>query len=296
MRAPREQHGRKGTDRLTDRVRSREQELTPALARVVAYIDRNRLEILTKSAVEIGAAIGTSDATVIRAVQALGFEGLRELKAAVATTLGQGASPADNMARSLAEIDTERQGAIDQVLRAHQDAIATMGSSRARADIEAAVGLLDRAQCIAVFGIGPTAFVAGYFAMMIGRTGRTTIVLNASGPALADQLLQLHGAQAMLVLAYGRAYREVTTAIEEARRLKLRVVLVTDTIDQDMAEHTHAVVHVPRGRAGHVALHGATVVCLESIMLGLAAAKPDRTVATLERLNDLRKELGRKRR
>jgi hypothetical protein len=37
-----------------------------------------------------------------------------------------------------------------------------------------------------------------------------------------------------------------------------------------------------------VALHGATLVALEAIALGLAAAQGSRAVATLERLNDLR--------
>lgn len=50
-------------------------EETPALRQVVIYIDTNRLEALTKTAAELAADIGTSDATVIRAVKALGFTG-----------------------------------------------------------------------------------------------------------------------------------------------------------------------------------------------------------------------------
>lgn len=282
------------TDRLTERIRNRGPSLTPALVRVINYIDNNRLEALTKSAVDLGAAIGTSDATVIRAVQAIGFEGLRELKAALAASFGQGTTPADNMTRTLAELDTASKGAFDQVLRAHQDAIAAISSAGARSQIETAIALLSKASCIAVFGIGPTSFVAGYFAMIAARSGHLTTTINGTGRALADQLLQLGKAQALLVLAYGRAYRDVSATIEEARRLKLKIVLMTDNIDADIGDRAHAVIHVPRGHAERVALHGATLVCLEAIALGLAAANPQRAVSTLEHLNDLRKEVGKK--
>jgi len=40
-------------------------------------------------------------------------------------------------------------------------------------------------------------------------------------------------------------------------------------------------------------LHGATLVCLEAIMLGLASRNKDRSILTLERLNELRKSLGK---
>jgi DNA-binding MurR/RpiR family transcriptional regulator len=293
MKAPRSPASQTTDDRFSDRVRLRGETLTPALARVVAYIQNNRLEILTKSAIEIGAAIGTSDATVVRAVQALGFDGLRELKEAVSESLGQGATPADNLTRSLADISAGTD-AVDQVLLAHQEAMATMASPRTRADIRAAIKILDRAPIVAVFGMGPTASVARYFAVMIGRAGRTPLLLNASGIGLADQLLHLPKAQAILVLAYGTLYREAKVTLDEAQRLRLRIVLITDAINHELAAYAHAVIHIPRGQAGRVALHGATVVCLESIMLGLAAAKSEHSVQTLDRLNDLRSRLRKR--
>ena len=67
-------------DRLTARLEERMAMLSASSQRVAAYIDANRFEALTKSAAELAWAIGTSDATVIRTVQALGFSGLPELK------------------------------------------------------------------------------------------------------------------------------------------------------------------------------------------------------------------------
>ncbi len=47
---------------------------------MVSYINDNREVVLEHTAMEIATATRFSDATVVRAIQALGFAGLRELK------------------------------------------------------------------------------------------------------------------------------------------------------------------------------------------------------------------------
>ena len=62
----------------------------------------------------------------------------------------------------------------------------------------------------------------------------------------------------------------------------------TDSLDRKLARFATIVLPARRGRADRVALHGATLVCLEALVLGLAAAGKREAVATLERLNRLR--------
>ncbi|STR70549.1 RpiR family transcriptional regulator [Raoultella ornithinolytica] len=67
-------------DLFGERFRARAHQLSPRLLAVVSYINENREVVLERTAMEIAAATQTSDATVVRAIQALGFAGLRELK------------------------------------------------------------------------------------------------------------------------------------------------------------------------------------------------------------------------
>ena len=57
-------------------------------------------------------------------------------------------------------------------------------------------------------------------------------------------------------------------------------------------KHKEVVVPVQRGPAERVALHGTTLICLEALVLGLAASATDQAVATLERLNELRQSVS----
>jgi DNA-binding MurR/RpiR family transcriptional regulator len=106
---------------------------------------------------------------------------------------------------------------------------------------------------------------------------------------LADQLLDLGKGDALLILAYGRLYREVKAVFAEATALRLPTVLVTEAEDTPLAKLADVCVAIPRGRPGQVALHGATLVGLEALVLSLAAARPEAALGSLENLDRLRR-------
>lgn len=280
-------------DKIGNRIRLRMNGLSPSLVRVLEFIDTNRLDALTKSAAEIGSMAGTSDATVIRAVRALGYDGLNDLKRELQTTFGQGQTAADNMARTLSGIGDTQDEAIESVFRDHQAAIDVLASSDMRSQLGAAARMLSHAQRVGVFGLGPSSHVAKYFALQLTRSGRVSHVFDGNGASLPDQLLNMQDVDVVVMLAYGRPYKEATACIAEARRLRKRIILISDSDENGLANHATLVVSVLRGRSGRVALHGATLVCLEAITLALAQRNKERSVTTLQRLNELRKSVNK---
>jgi hypothetical protein len=97
--------------------------------------------------------------------------------------------------------------------------------------------------------------------------------------------------RSLLILAYGRIYKEVTAVFAEAKSLGLATVLVTEAYDTPLARLADVVVAIPRGHPGQVSLHGATLVGLEAMVLSLAAAKPEDALASLDKLNHLRRAI-----
>lgn len=285
----------RGIDRLSQRLFKDGGSLTPAAYRVAAFIDENRASVLASSAADLAQAIGTSDATVVRTVQSLGFAGLPELKRELAESLTQNASPAADMGRTLSEVGGDTDKAIDLALATHAEAINSLRRGQARAALTKSVQTLHPARRIVVFGIGPSAPIAHYMSVLLSRHGRKTRVLDAAGIALADQLMDLGGGDALLVMAYGPAYREVTAVFAQGRRIGLPIVLITDSLDEQLARQADVVVPARRGKASRAAMHGATLVTLEALALGLAAADRRRSIDALHQLNDLRQLVSGKR-
>lgn len=284
-----------GPDRLRERLRTRRFSLSPSAARVAKFIDHHRATALASSAAELAARIGTSDATVVRTVQALGFAGLSDLRQSLAANFEGRSTPADDMRRTFAEVGSGAERAIDLVLETHSKAIQQLRSPETIKKIDAAVATLHHAERIIVFGIGPSAPLARYVTILLGRNGRRARSLDAAGISLADQLLDLRERDALLILAYGRSYREVVAAFAEAEKLHLPIVLVTDTLERKLARRADVIIPATRGTAGRMALHGATLVVLEALVLGLAASDQARALAALDRLNDLREVINGKR-
>jgi DNA-binding MurR/RpiR family transcriptional regulator len=276
---------------LDQLLRGASQQLGTAGRRVARFINENRHIVLASSAVALGNRTGTSDATVVRTIQALGFAGLGDLKRAILSSTDQVSTPADDMRRTLVDLAKSTGDALDSVLQAHADGVAVLRSDECRAQITAAVRVLDASRRIVVFGIGPTAALATYASVLLARRGRRSRTLSATGSTLADQMLDLGEGDSLLILAYGNLYKEVAAVFGEAKSLGLATVLVTGATDTPLARMPDALIVIPRGRPGQVSLHGATLVGLEALVLCLAAAKPDDALTSLEKLNHLRRAI-----
>jgi DNA-binding MurR/RpiR family transcriptional regulator len=269
-------------------LRRTDQPLGAAGRRAAKFIDENRQLVLASSAAALGARIGTSDATVLRTIQTLGFAGLADLKAAILRSEPV-STPADDMRRTLINLEKATGQALEGILQAHADGLDVLRSKKCRAQIAAGVRVLDAASRIAVFGIGPSSALATYVSVLLARNGRRSRTINATGSMLADQLLDLGKGDVLLILAYGRLYREVKALFAEAKALRLPTVLVTEADDTPLAKLADVCVAIPRGRPGQMALHGATLVGLEALVLSLAVAKPEAALSSLDNLNRLRR-------
>ncbi|MFN3449503.1 MAG: MurR/RpiR family transcriptional regulator, partial [Roseococcus sp.] len=143
--------------------------LSPAARRVARFLEQNPPLALALSASELAARTATSDATVIRTVQALGFAGLPELKRALAAALAAPPpDPGEAMRRTLAEAGADAARAVDMVLETQREALEALAAPDSRATLRAAVAALHPARRILVFGLGPSAALARALALLLG--------------------------------------------------------------------------------------------------------------------------------
>jgi len=287
-------HGRKAkVDRFGERLRTRGATLSPRLKVVADYINENRRAVLGQSALEIAAETQTSDATVIRAVQALGFDGLRDLKHTLSGYLGDVVSSVDKMSSTTAELARDIDASIDFVRDGHLAGIEKITAPENRAAIAAAVELMRGAQGIGLFGIGASAILADYVARLLVRNGRHAYALNRTGIALGEQLLLMRRGDVLIMMGQANAHREGVATLEEARRLDVPMILLTGSASPAFGRQAQVVVRVPRGKSETVPLHGLVLMCLEMLVIGLAATEPERSTRSLERLHTLYEDIRR---
>ncbi|KHJ66939.1 RpiR family transcriptional regulator [Pantoea rodasii] len=279
-------------DVLGDRYRARAPSLSSSLQSVARYIHDNREAILDATAMEIADATQTSDATVVRAVQALGFAGLRDLKTTLAAWFGPALNSEEKMSVTVSELSCDINSGIDFVLGGHKRACDALSEPHNRQAVSQAVALLIGARQVALFGINASGILADYSARMFTRIGIPAVTLNRSGIALAEQLITLQRGDVLIMMAQKSAHREGLTTLKEAKRLGMPVILLTHATDSVFAKEADVIINVPRGgENGRMPLHGTVLVCLEMLILSVASATSSRTVKTMKRIQDFNRSL-----
>ena len=277
---------------FAEHVASRSPDLSRTEHRVARYFTDNRHQVLVQSAMELAQATGTSDATIIRTARALGFDGLEGLRKAIAEEFDAATTPAGRLSRTIRENDGSLEHALETTLAAQAKAIATLRDSLDAATYRAIVHAIAGARETAVFGLGPSAAMAGYFSTQLRRLGFAARAMTQTGLLLADELLQLQPGDVVVIMAYGRVYGELSVLIKHAQGLGLQTILVTDSLEQELTGRVSRVVTVPRGPADAFSLHSATLAFLETLLVGLATLMPEATLASLDQLNRLRADLA----
>jgi DNA-binding MurR/RpiR family transcriptional regulator len=277
-----------------DRFRARSHTLSPRMQTVARYINENREVVLEFTAIEIAAATQTSDATVVRAIQALGFAGLRDLKQTMELWFGPGINSEDKMATTVNSLTCDVNSSIDFVLQGHQHTCEVLSTSTNRYAIAQAVAVLVEARQVGIFGIGASGVLADYSARLFSRIGLPAVAFNRTGINLAEQLIALQRGDALIMMAQKSAHREGLTTIREAKRLGVPVILMTNALGSRFSKEADIVINVPRGgENGKMPLHSAVLVCLEMMVLSVASTAPQRSIKSVKRINDLYRGIGR---
>ena len=277
---------------FSERVLAASGRLSAAEQAVVQFFEGNREEVLVASAAALAGKIGISDATVVRATQALGYSGLDDLRRQLADELRISLTPAARLARTLGVVKGDATSALGVMIDVHVRALEQMRQDITAGQFQAALDLLAKARRVVVFGIGPSSALADYFMIQLGRFGFDSISLTQTGLLLADGMNRLKEGDVVVTLAYGRVYREIGALLSHTQRLGLPVILVTDTLGTALRKQVDLVLPVARGNADWFSTHTATLGLLEALLVGLAAKRPAETVASLKRLNTLRSDLA----
>lgn len=255
------------------------------------FIDGHRHAVLGKSALEIARETGTSDATVIRAIQTLGFDGLVDLKSTLEAFLGQTDSPSEKMAATADDLVDGIDSAIDFVLTDQTNAMAALASPENRSQMAFAAKLAASAKKIGFFGNGASGIIAEYAARLFLRSGYPSYVLNRTGMSLAEQIVQIERGDVLIMMLHGRPHREALATIAEAERLRVPIVLIVGKADTVLLKHATAQIVLPRAKSEHIALHAPALTCVETLMLTLVAENQQRTLASIDRLLDIREHI-----
>ena len=282
-----------GTD-FADYVSARLASLAPAEQQVVRFVLANPSEVLFLTAGELGDAAGTSDATVVRTAKTLGYSGLPELRRHLGQSLTRQTAPSQRLGVALERVGGAHHRSIDQAVTESMEQIQELYRRLQPADLEVAVSALLRARQVFTWGLGTSALAAEYAATRLTRRGLLVRHCADTGFRLADALLPLTGADAVLAYLPGNLNRDAEALFSHAERVGADVVLVTSSLSTRLSERVLVSLPAPMSDTKVTGEILTASIVTDILVTAIAGRTLERSTATAELLTRLRGELGEK--
>ncbi|MGF0169287.1 MurR/RpiR family transcriptional regulator [Streptomyces sp. Marseille-Q5077] len=281
-----------GLTRLRAAVRDMWEELSASERTVAQHLASAPAEqLMFASAQELGAASGTSNATVVRALQRLGYAGLPALKRELAADFTSALAPEVRLQQRIAHVGQDLEGIWNDVFDETQERIDQCRRLTSADALKRAVEVLAEAREVFCYGVAACELAARHLALSLGRIGRRSRFVGETGFALADPLLTLGQGDAVVVFQPGRRLAELNVVVERARAVGARVVFVTEELGEVFEDRIDAVLTAPHTPTGNTneALTG--LVVADALVLALTTLDETRAVEHSHQLTALREQL-----
>lgn len=276
---------------LEERVAARRDSLSAAERKVARYLAAHPEKVAFASAAELGQLTETSDATVIRTIKSLGYDGLPALKDNLRDNIRERLTPAGRMSHRLDTLGSEPQSMITQVLSASAELLEEAKRTIRPEAFADAVKLIAAARETFVLGIGALGTFADYLAVRLNRMRSRARSTSASGAQLADELFPLTKDDVLVVIVFTWFPHDIEVALEYASSVGAKVVLITDTLGEALAEWTTVTISAPAGDTSAFRLQANTLAIVEALALAIAAQDREAALASMTELDNLRTSL-----
>ncbi|WP_370416642.1 MurR/RpiR family transcriptional regulator [Streptomyces fradiae] len=252
--------------------------LSPAQRRIAQFLTDHLTEAAFLSITELAERVGVSQPSVTRFASSLGFSGypaLREALQPIALSAVAGAPDERrlrNELQSAVDAEIENLTSLRRVF-ADPDRILDIGRE------------LARSVPLTVLGVRISVSLAEYFAYAARRIHPDVRVVTRGGSVAYDGLLQAREAGGEWVLAFAmpRHAKETLAVVRAARRVGLRVALITDLTLGPLVDEADVVFSAGTGARLVFDSYAAPGVLSAAILQAMADADPERTQTRLEK-------------
>lgn len=261
-------------DRLVDLLHNT--RLTPVQRRIAHYILENPGQVIFLDAYELAAATNVSQASVTRFAQTLGFEGYPSLL----SELRQLGVPYEEP-----EASNILQDGVSQEIRNLHHLRDTLGDEQHITELGRH---LSASNPLVVLGLRASAPVAEYFAFFAAKIHPNVRQITQSGTTAGDQLEQAaaSGASWALAFALPRCPREMLQLVNQAQRLRISVLAITDVGLNPVRQRANESLTVTVGSRMVFDSYAAPAVLASVLLEALADAAPQQTQERLLRFEE----------
>ncbi len=267
-------------------------KLTKSERSIASYLLASHDEAAFLSAAELARRLNVSEATVVRFAQTVGYPGFPSLRRELQGIFRVKTTPAMRLQHKLEELGAGQGHVFAKMVEMEVDYLTEALHSIQPADFDRAVEILLGGQRVFIFGVGLSAMLAELAELRMRRFGVMALAVTAAGRDLAEAIQLLRQDDVLLATGFQRVTPELVAVLDCAHGVGCPVVLITDTLQTHFKDLVDVILAARRGPVS--TFHSLTVPMsiVNSLILAMAMARPQESVAALDRLQQLRATYG----
>lgn len=261
---------------------------------IADFILEEKGKIISMSAKEIGDSSGTSSATVVRFAKTLGFDGLEEMKYAMASIKEEKINRINPIisANDSSKVMIQKMSSL--LITTIEDLNYTLDGD----SLQQAIDLVKNAQNIYCLGIGASSLSAYNLYHKLNRSGKKSF-FNFDAQMSIEFMHFSTSKDAVIAFSYSGLSREVILACQIAQKNKVPIIVITQNAESELAALASELLLVPDNeyylRVGAISSLNSSMAVSDLLYLGsiqhlLGKEFEESIIEMTSSVNQLRKE------
>lgn len=271
---------------VLERVKEVAETLTPAEQLLIKQVIASPRDVALGTASDLAKRIGVHEATASRLARKLGYPTYAGFRAAIQEEFIVRTDPATRVRNTLQQ--TTNAGLVTDLVSREMEALAGLQRYVDDAQVIAAARTLLKARRIYVFARGNAEALAVLVDRRLRRMGRDTVMLQGEGRDLAEQVLGMTAADALIGFAFRRQPTHYSALLNHARTMGAASVVISGSVGPSLVPAADHLLFAPR-TGSQDAFQTLTVpmaIC-NALVLGMAREDPKASLQHLETLGQL---------
>ncbi|UVV67854.1 MurR/RpiR family transcriptional regulator [Brucella anthropi] len=265
------------------------QAFTPAQAEIANFVFENREAVAFMTARQLAAAVGQSDAAVVRFARASGFDGYTQLREALrAEVLATHGNSGMQAATAAGSADRDARAVVAEV--SSNLIMKTVGRNPPQA-FAAVVEALISAKRVYVSGHGTSYPLAAYLSMHLNQCFDKVQIFNMDQGDLAERFRAVRSDVVFIGIGYVRYLPYTIDMMQVAKQLGATVVAITDKHTSPLAKIAdHVLIAERSGSSVWWSQAGTFAIC--DTLISLCIQAEQHTGEHLRLADEMLKKLG----
>ena len=265
------------------RIRSREAIFTKSQKRIANYIVTSYRQAAYMSAVQMGQALGMSDATVIRFARSLGYSGFAQMQRELKEDLNKSDNPIERFSRfEQNPASPHPQQLFIASIQRDMDGLQSLLAQLDFDLLEQVVEEIYQAKKIHLVGVGMDATIAQMLFWSLTAMKFNTRLLDSCGMPFVYETMNISPGDLVIISMNPRRFKEEIQLLKELKEKKVKTVIITDQQSWDLISYADFLLAVPT--RSNVCPSYINSMCLcNLILLGVYQRDPERIQAEIER-------------